>query len=475
MKAINDSNFLLTNALAEELFHEVAAPLPLIDYHNHLNPIHLADNQRFENISRLWVTTDPYKHRAMRICGIPEEKITGKADDREIFINWCKTVPYTVGNPLYHWSVLELKQFFGIDDIPDGNNAVKIWEECNKQLDERELGAMDILKGMNVELLCTSDDFCDDLSSHMKASASEHNIRVLPSLRADTALSFDQPTFKEWLGRLEKITTVSVKDMDSYCEALIRRIDAFGDAGCVFSDHSLEGGFQFRTVTKDIASSLFSNVLKGNLPDGAGNLALKSWLLQFLGQEYGRRKWIMQLHVGAHRSTSSRLKRLVGTYGGYAALGKACDIESLCKFLDVLELGGNLPDTILYTLNPADNAAFATITGSFAEDGTPGKIQFGPAWWYNDHLEGMRQQLITLSSYGLISQFIGMTTDSRSVLSFSRHEYFRRILCNLIGNWTEEGVLPNDKDLLSELVKNIAFNNIKQKIVKRLNLNLFIP
>ena len=383
----------------------------------------------------------------------------------------CKTIPSTLGSPLYHWSIMELNRFFGIEEIPGKNNAEMLWQKCNMQMAEKDMGAMDFLKSMNVEILCTSDDFCDDVSLHRKASMSGHGIRVLPSLRADQALSFNHPSFPEWLGKLEKTTSINIKDLDSYCSALISRMDVFEKMDCILSDHSLDSGFQFIKIPKDHAVRLFNEVLQDKQISDSENASLRSWLLQFLGEEYGRRNWIMQLHIGALRSTSSRLKRLAGQYGGFAAIGNSCNIGSLVSFLDNLEINGKLPDTILYTLNPADNSAFATLTGSFTGDGVPGKIQFGPAWWYNDHLEGIRQQLITLANYSLLSQFIGMTTDSRSVLSFSRHEYFRRILCNLIGEWIIDKIIPEDQEILVKLVKDISYNNIRQKINKRLKIN----
>ncbi len=464
----NLSSFLLNTSLSEKLFHDVAAPLPIIDYHNHLDPVQLAGNFRFENIASLWVTSDPYKNRAMRICGIPEEEITGNAPDKQKFINWCRTIPSAIGSPLYHWSIMELNTFFGIDIIPDEKNAELIWQKCNKQLEEKNMGIMDLLKLLKVEILCTSDDFCDDVTVHPKASSTGHGIRVFPSLRADSALNFNPSLFPDWLKRLEHRSSVRIKDLGSYCGALTLRMEEFARAGCLASDHSLDSGFKFIRVKKDHAALIFREVLQGEAIDSSKDIALRSWILQFLAEEYGRRNWIMQLHIGARRATSSRLKRLAGLYGGFATIGNACDIESLCIFLDSLELKANLPDTILYTLNPSDNQAFATLTGSFAEDGVAGKIQFGPAWWYNDHYEGIKQHLTTLASYSLISRFIGMTTDSRSVLSFSRHEYFRRILCGLLGEWVDKGIIPGDEKALSKLVSDISYNNIKQKIHTRI-------
>lgn len=454
-----DDNFLLRNRTAQRLFHEVAKDLPVVDFHNHLNPAHLAANKRFADLAQLWVNEDPYKHRAMRICGVPEERITGAISDREKFSAWAETLPKTVGNPLFHWSCLELKRLFGIHEILTPNNAEDIWNRCNEMLTGDYFGALDILKKWNTEIVCTSDDLIDDLSAHQTVTAGESGIKVLPSLRGDSMIAFNESS-PPWMKNLSQ-KFGETKSLEDYQAAIKKALDAFVAAGCRLSDHSLDAGFLFSTTTEADASRLFNKFQKEGALMQQESIQLKSYLLLFLGKEYDKRGWTLQLHIGAQRYTSSRLRKLVGPAGGYATIGTACDITSLCRFLDAMESGGNLPQTILYTLNPADYAAFATLTGSYAADGVSGKIQFGPAWWYNDHYEGIRQQLLTLSSYGLLSQFIGMTTDSRSLLSFSRHEYFRRVLCNIIGDWVEGGELPEDEELLSSLVKNICYNNSK--------------
>lgn len=454
-----DDNFLLRTKTAQHLFLEVAKSLPVVDFHNHLNPAHLAANKRFANLAQLWVAEDPYKHRAMRICGVPEEKITGAASDREKFAAWAETLPKTVGNPLFHWSCLELKRLFGIDEILTSNNAEHIWNRCNEILAGDSFGALDILKKWNTEIVCTSDDLTGDLSAHQAVSVGESGITVLPSLRGDAIIAFNEST-AVWMHKLSQ-KFGEITSLEHYQTAIKKALDAFVAAGCRLSDHSLDAGFHFLHTTEAEASGLFNRFQQEATLKDEENIRLKSYLLVFLGREYSKRGWALQLHIGAQRYTSSRLRRLVGPAGGYATIGAACDITSLCQFLDTMEMEGGLPRTILYTLNPADYAAFATLTGSYAEDGVNGKIQFGPAWWYNDHYEGIKQQLLTLSSYGLLSQFIGMTTDSRSLLSFSRHEYFRRVLCNIIGEWVEGGELPDDKEMLSSLVKNICYNNSK--------------
>ena len=455
-------NFYLQSPLAEELYHTYAKDLPLFDFHNHLYPEGLATNKKFANLAEAWLIHDPYKHRAMRICGVPENGITGNASEKEKFMNWAATVPKTLGNPLFLWNALELKRVFGIDEFLSEKNAGQIWEQCNIQLEQEGFGAVDILKKFGAEVLCTSDDLTDDLSVHQKATA-EQQIQVYPSLRGDSAVNIEQPGFKNWLEKLEKITAQQIKTLDDFKSAITLQLDKFSEAGCRLADHSLDGGFQFEKSTEADAAKIFKNLINGNIPDKKELAGYKNFMLHFLGTKYSHRGWTLQLHIGAQRFTSSRLRKLAGPAGGYATMGNGCVIVGLCCFLDELEKKESLPKIILYTLNPSDNEAFATLTGSYSEDNVPGKIQFGPGWWYNDQYEGIRQHLTTLSSYGLLSRFIGMTTDSRSVFSFSRHEYFRRILCNLLAGWVDSGNLPNDTDLLSNLIKDICYNNSKNR------------
>jgi len=460
-------DFLLQGKTAVRLYHDVAADLPVIDYHNHLNPVHLANNKRFENIAQLWVTEDPYKHRAMRINGIAESGVSGKAAEKDKYLNWVNTFPKTIGNPLFHWTCMELKHIFGIDALLSEKNAEEVWDHCNTLLQKDDFRAIGLLKKWNTEIVCTSDDLLDDLAPHLQATAGKEGLAVLPSLRGDSLIAFEAPGFGDWLQKLSLNAGSSIQTLDQYKAAILQQIEKFVSAGCRLSDHSLDGGFLFDFSEGMNPGNLFSNLLTGKPVLPKELAVLKTHLLVFLGKEYGRLGWVMQLHIGAQRYTSSRLRKLAGAAGGYATIGNSCNIDGLCAFLDVLEQDGFLPKTILYTLNPADNAAFATLTGSYAQDGVPGKIQFGPAWWYNDHYEGMHQQLLTLSAHGLLSHFIGMTTDSRSILSFSRHQYFRRLLCNLVGNWVEEGHWPDDPVLLNQLVQDICYNNALKFIVNK--------
>jgi glucuronate isomerase len=466
MKNIYTNDFLLTNAWGKRLFHDVAKALPIIDWHNHVDASLLATNKSFDNVYQLWVQNDPYKHRAMRIYGVPESLITGsEANDYDKFLAWAKCLQHTVGNPLFHWSCMELKQVFGIDAVLTLENANEIWEKANSILQQKGYGAKDIVKRFGLEMLCTSDDLLDSLESHI-ALSKQSDLTCLPSLRSDSIIAFYQPSFFNWLEKLEKLTQTKVENLADYKKAIINRLDFFDKTGCLLSDHSFDSGFKYVASTPSVSATIFDRFLKKKTLSDKDFIQLQSHLLHFLGLEYSKRQWKMQLHIGAHRYTSSTLRKKVGAAGGYGCIGSAADMVSLSLLLDELDVKQGLPKTILYTLNPADNAAFASLTGSFSEDNVRGKIQFGPAWWYNDQYEGIVQQLLDLSAYGLLSTTIGFTTDSRSILSFTRHDYYRRILCNLIGSWVEEGKLPDDEAFLSQLIKNIAYFNIKHWIKK---------
>ncbi|WP_194975881.1 glucuronate isomerase [Aquiflexum lacus] len=467
MDSFTNKNWLIKNKTGERLYHEVAAQLPIIDYHNHLNPQHIAEDKKFSNLTELWIAHDPYKHRAMRINGIPENGITGSVSAFEKYQNWVNTISKTLGNPLFHWSFLELKRIFDIDEMLNQDNAKAIWETCNHKLQQEEFKTCSLIQKWKAEILITSDDLLDNLDSHKKIAFSQNSVKVLPSLRADSILDFGNPKYLDWIQKLELEINGIISNLSDFKEAIKKRLDFFAENGCLFADHALDSGFSFKPIDEQEATAIFKKVIQNQPLEPRAFVRLYSFMLNYLGDEYGRRGWIMQLHIGAQRNTSSRLRKLVGPAGGFASIGKACEINSLTLFLDSLDKAGVLPETILYTLNPADNAALASLTGSFTEDGLVGKIQFGPAWWYNDHYAGIRKHLNDISSYGLLSTFIGMTTDSRSILSLSRHEYFRRILCDQIGGWTEEGKLPKDMALLEQLIKDISYFNIKNKILKR--------
>lgn len=450
-------DFLLNNDFARELFHDHAAGLPIIDYHNHLDPVAIAEDRRYADLGELWVRTDPYKHRAMRINGVPEHIVSGNASDREKFDAWAATCPMTLGNPLYHWSAMELRKVFGIDECLTPSSADMIWDRSAALLKEKDFSTVGILDKWNIETLCTSDDLLDSLEPHVAATQGAGSFKVLPSLRADSVLAFGTPSHQAWTGRLGVVS-----GLDDYLALVNERLDVFSASGCRVADHALDNGFRFSIPSKDEAQSIFRKCLSGGHVPSDDIVRLKSYVLAFLAGEYSRRGWRMLLHVGAQRFTSSRLRALAGPAGGYATIGSPCDMESLCSFLDHTEKEHGLPKTVIFTLNPADNAAFAVTTGSYSEDGVWGKVQFGPAWWYNDHKEGIEAHLRAVSSYGLLGRFVGMTTDSRSILSFSRHEYFRRLLCNYLGEMVEKGEAPADMEYIAGIASGIAYGNSKE-------------
>ncbi|WKN43852.1 glucuronate isomerase [Tunicatimonas pelagia] len=455
------TDFLLSNSTARALFHDVAHSLPIIDYHNHIDPVALAENRQYENLTQLWLSLDPYKHRLMRINGVPEDRITGEASDYDKFMAWAHTLPRTLGNPLYHWSALELQRVFGIKETLTEENAQMVWQACQEQLQQEEFRAANLIKRWGVETMSTSDDLLDDLQPHQQATLT-HSLNVYPSLRGDTILAFSSQHYRAWIKELATQTGLTIRNLEDYQTAIQQKIHDFDQAGCRLADHALDPDFYFALPSEAQAMNYFHQIIAGNKLNQQESVQLTSYLLNFLGKAYAEQGWILQLHIGAQRQTSTRLKKITGGAGGFAGIGHACDIDSLCRFLDSLEQAGQLPRMILYTLNPSDYEALASLTGSFAEDGVAGKIQLGPAWWYNDHYEGIQHHLKVLANYGMLSRFLGMTTDSRSPLSFSRHEYFRRVLCNTLGTWVKEGHLPNDTKLLSELVQNLCYENAQQ-------------
>jgi glucuronate isomerase len=454
-------DFLLPSRAGRSLYHDHAASLPVIDYHCHIDPRAVADDRRFADIAELWVCGDPYKWRAMRMNGIPEREITGNASNRDKFRAWAATVPYTIGNPLFHWTGLELKRYFGVDAMLDDKTADAIWAQCNSRLALPEYSARGLLNQANVELLCTSDDLLDSLAPHRRMSEEGGALKMLPSLRGDSLVGVGSPVFRSFCTSLAGQTGTAVDSLDAYTAAVRRRLDVFDGLGCRVADHALDQPV-FEPVAGDVAAQLFERRLAGDDLGAMELQQLKTALLTFAGTEYHRRGWIMQLHIGAQRATSERLRDLAGPAGGFACIGASSDVARVCAFLNRLEADGALPRTILFTLNPSDTDMYASVTGSFAEAGVPGKLQFGPAWWWCDNRDGIVRQLRALGNMGLLGRHIGMTTDSRSLLSYSRHEYYRRIVCNLIGEWVDAGELPRDPDLLARFVKDICYFNAKR-------------
>lgn len=455
-----DDNFLLRTESARRLYHEHAAGLPIIDFHSHLDARDVAADRRYRNLTELWINPDQYKHRVLRMLGVPEHAITGDASPREKFDRWAAAVPQLLGHPLSHWTKLELRRWFRFTAPLDADNAARLWDESLGQLSAPSHSARGLLEGAGVEIVCTSDRLLDDLASHRALAASGFAVRVLPSLRADDALTVDSPDFPGWVRALGEATGAPLASLDDYLVALDRRLDYFAAHGCTISDHGLDL-FDYAAPDRAAAAAAFRRLLAGESLGAADSRILRSAVLLHLASSYGRRGWVMQLHLGAQRDTSSRLRRLVGRAGGFATIGPSTDIASLCRFLDDLEVAGALPKTILYPLNPADFPPLAALTGSFAQDGVAGKLQFGPAWWFNDHDLGLRHHFDTLSRFGLLATFVGMTTDSRSLLSLSRHEYFRRTLCDYFGEQVRTGAFPDDMELLGTYIRRLAYENAR--------------
>jgi len=461
-------DFLLSTPVARRLYDGYARDAEIIDYHCHIDPADLAADRRFENLTQVWIANDPYKHRAMRIAGVPESHITGPASDRQKFDAWAATVPKLLGNALHHWTALELDRYFGIATALAPDTADRIWDEANAHLQETGWSARALLTQRRVACLCTSDRLLDDLAAHRRLAESGWPVSVLPSLRADDALAVDSDGYGAWVAKLGEAAGVAVRDFDSFRTAIVRRLDHFGGHGCRLADHALDA-FAYLGVPGRDTAALFERRLGGEPVGDAEQIRLQSGILRFLGNEYARRGWVLQLHLGALRHTSTRLRRLAGPAGGYASLGQATDVAALCRFLDDLEQGDALPTTVLYPLNPGDFAVLANLEGSFTADGVPGRVQLGPAWWFNDHAWGIRAQLDATANYGLLSAFIGMTTDSRSLLSMVRHEYFRRTLCAWLGERTASGIFPEDEQALGALVRDVAGANARRV----LNLRTF--
>ncbi len=462
MKKFPGKNFLLHTKTAQRLFHDFAEGLPVIDYHSHLSPQQIAGDICFENLTQAWLYGDHYKWRAMRINCVDESYCTGNAGDEEKFYKWAETVPYTLRNPLYHWTHLELQRYFDADEILSPATAKKIYDGCSEKLQSKEYSVRNLLRKMKVELVCTTDDPADTLSAHAKIAEDGFEIKVLPTFRPDKALQVhDEAVFNKYIYKLETVTGIAIKNYDAFCEALQQRHDFFASMGCVAADHGLEK-MEICTYTFHEVENIFQQIRNGKILNKGEQLKLKSALLIELAKMNYAKGWIQQYHIGAIRNNNSRMMRQQGPDTGWDSIGNSIDAKALADFLNTLDTNDMLAKTILYNLNPADNAMMATMTGNFNDGSFPGKIQWGSAWWFLDQKDGMINQLNILSGMGLLSRFIGMVTDSRSFLSFPRHEYFRRVLCNLFGSEMENGELPGDLEWIGKLVKDICYYNIKK-------------
>jgi len=462
MKKFMDENFLLQNKASKKLYHNYAKHLPIIDYHCHLEPKEIAEDRTYKNITEVWLGSDHYKWRAMRINGINEQYITGDAKDKDRFMKWAETVPHCVGNPLYHWTHLELRRYFGINSLLSPSSAEKIWEKCNDMFRSGKFTSKKLIKNSNVKVVCTTDDPVDTLEYHsIIAKDKSFGVKVLPAMRNDMCVNVENEGFVQWVEKLGKSAEISIKNFEDFKKAISKRIEYFNKMGCRISDLSLESVVFINGDDVEV-DKIFKKKMDNNTLSNIEIDKYKTNMMIFLGREYYRLDWVMQLHIGAIRNNNYRMFKLLGPDTGFDAIGDSAFANALAKLLNTLEKTEQLPKTILYCLNPSANEVLGTITGCFHKNGIHSKIQFGPSWWFNDNIDGMERQMTALANLSLLSRFIGMTTDSRSFLSYPRHEYFRRILCNLIGKWVEEGKAPDDMEMLGDIVKNICFNNARE-------------
>ncbi len=462
MKTIITKDFLLTNDTAKTLYHEYAADLPIIDYHCHIPPQQIADDINFENLTAIWLYGDHYKWRAMRTNGIKENEITGDVSDWEKFNNWSKTVPYTLRNPLYHWTHLELKKPFGIEYLLNADTAKEVWDTCNEKLATPEFSCRGLIKQANVEVICTTDDPVDTLEYHKKIKDSDFETKVYPAWRADKAMAIDNlEDFNAYISQLAKVSGIELTSYAKLFEALKVRHDFFATMGCKLSDHGLDRFFCEDYTTEEI-EAIFAKALKKEALTEAEILKYKSSVLYDLAVMDHAKGWTQQFHIGAIRNNNTFMYNKLGPDTGFDSIGDDLVARDMSKFLNKLATEEKLTKTILYNLNPSHNEVYATMLGNFQDGEIAGKIQWGSGWWFLDQKDGMEKQMNALSNLGLLSRFVGMLTDSRSFLSYSRHEYFRRILCNLLGQDVENGLIPNDMDLLKEIVQGICYYNAKK-------------
>ena len=463
MSSFIHENFLLNNKTAVDLYHKYAENMPIYDYHCHLSPKDIAENRKFNNITELWLEGDHYKWRALRAHGIDEKYITGDGDPKEKFAAWAKTVPYTLGNALYHWTHIELKKYFGIEELLNEESYEKIWDRCNELLQQDDYSTQEIIKRSNVKVICTTDDPTDDLHYHEQiANLPDFPVKVLPTFRPDKGLEINKDTFIPFVKQLEEVTKKSFSSFDEYVQALEGRVQYFHEKGCRVSDHGLSE-IPYAKFEHSELDAIFQAGRNGQEVSKVDENKFKTAILMVLAKAYKERDWAMQIHFGAIRNNNTRMFKKLGPDAGFDSISDQGEVAApLNALLDAFEQENSLPKTIVYNLNPVYNELIGTTIQNFqAESGIAGKIQFGSGWWFNDTKPGMLRQLTALADQGLLMHFVGMLTDSRSFISYSRHEYFRRILCNLIGTWVEDGEIPNDPALLQMMVENICYNNAK--------------
>jgi glucuronate isomerase len=461
MKPFLSQDFLLQTETAKTLYHDYAEDMPIFDYHCHLPIKEIAENKNFENLTQIWLYGDHYKWRAMRADGVAERLITGDASDYEKFEAWAATVPRTLRNPLYHWTHLELKRYFGIENkLLNPDTAREIYDTCTRLLQTEAFSTRSILQKMNVRVVCTTDDPLDSLEYHRQIKQDQSfAVVVLPAFRPDKAMAVELPAaFNDWVDRLESVADISIHNYASFLQALCKRHDFFHEAGCRLSDHGIESTYAEEYAPGEV-SHLFEKVRSGEMLQPSEILKLKSDVLIELATMDAEKGWTQQFHLGALRNTNSRAMQQLGPDTGYDSIGDFDIARPLARFLDKLEQQNNLAKTIIYNMNPNDNELIAAMIGSFQDGSIPGKMQFGSGWWFNDQKDGIEKQINALSNAGLLSRFVGMLTDSRSFLSYPRHEYFRRVLCNLLGTDMENGELPPDMEMIGGLVKDICWHN----------------
>ncbi len=462
MAAFMDKDFLLSTPTARRLFHEAAEDCPIIDYHCHLNPREIWEDVRYENITRVWLGGDHYKWRLMRCAGVDEKYITGDAGDYEKFCKWAEVLGKAVGNPLYHWSHLELQRFFGWHGALSARTADEVWKVTGEKLRSEGFSARGLISRSNVEIVCTTDDPVDSLEYHEKLAADKSfKTNVLPAWRPDKAMNIEKDTWKAYIDRLGEVSGVEITSFETLKQALTLRMDFFAAHGCTLSDHALNY-VMYAPASGEEIEAITAKRLAGGAVTPAEEAAFKFAFMSFAAGEYARRRWVMQLHYGCRRDNNLTMFGRLGPDTGYDCIDNYAPSAQTAAFLGALEQAGALPKTILYSLNPNDNQAIDTICGCFQSSEAVSKIQHGSAWWFNDHFQGMTDQLTSLANLGYLAGFVGMLTDSRSFLSYPRHEYFRRILCRLLGEWVEDGRFPEDDELLGEIVRGVSYENAKR-------------
>ena len=461
MEPFMTRDFLLSSPTAQKLYHEHAKRMPIIDYHCHIDPKDIWEDRRFENLTQLWLGGDHYKWRILRSNGVEERYITGDAPDREKFQKFAEALPRCIGNPMYHWCHLELKNYFGYEGALNGNTAQEVWELAEETLRQPEFSARGLIRRSNVSMIGTTDDPCSDLRYHELLKNSGFETKVCPSFRPDPALNLQKPGFSDYIRKLSAASGLEIRSAADVAAALSQRMAHFNAMGCCASDHGLDY-IMFRLLPQSAVDTAFEKAMKGDALTKEEIEGYQTFLLLHCGREYARLGWVMQLHFSCMRNPNSRAFAVLGPDTGFDSMAVTDSCGSLYALMDALERENALPRTILYSLNPADNVWIDTLLGAFQGSEIPGKIQHGSAWWFNDHRSGMTEQLTSLANLGILGNFIGMLTDSRSLLSYARHEYFRRILCNLLGTWVENGEYPEDMDTLGSLVEDICYNNAKR-------------